>query len=248
VGFLPWAGAATSVRITRCLVLCDKPRVWNHNIIGSLLGCYLLWLFSWTWWRDGSTESWATAKTSLWFGSFLYKSWSGNDEQGEGLLLIFSMVNMVLLLSLQWNQSGQWLISSSAQSGKLFVCNNYIVLSCHGMQLQSTSGSFYSSLIPLVSAVLLLVKLVVSLGNWGLAFLAWFLGCLFPCAGPGKQARYCSRRLHERALHFARWCPCFPQQGEGTHLKVKKKVWWRQPIQLCAFHFRGLNCWVVWNK
>lgn len=48
------------------------------------------------------------------------------------------------------------------------------------MQLQSTSGSFYSSLIPLVSAVLLLVKLVVSLGNWGLAFLAWFLGCFVP--------------------------------------------------------------------
>lgn len=92
------------------------------------------------------------------------------------------------------------------------------------MQLQSTSGSFYSSLIPLVSVVLLLVKLVVSLGNWGLAFLAWFLGRLFPCAGAGKQARYCSRRLHERALHFARWCPCVPQQGEGTHLKVKKKV------------------------
>jgi hypothetical protein len=42
--------------------------------------------------------------------------------------LFFSMVNMVLLLSLQWNQSGQWLISSSAHSGKLFVCNNYIVL------------------------------------------------------------------------------------------------------------------------
>jgi hypothetical protein len=49
------------------------------------------------------------------------------------------------------------------------------------------------------------------------------LGCLFLCAGAGKQTRYCSRRLHERALHFARWCPCFPQQGEGTHLKVKKK-------------------------
>lgn len=42
--------------------------------------------------------------------------------------LFFSMVNMVLLLSLQWNQSGQWLISSSAHSGKLFVCKNYIVL------------------------------------------------------------------------------------------------------------------------
>jgi hypothetical protein len=42
--------------------------------------------------------------------------------------LFFSMVNMVLLLSLQWNQSGQWLISSSAHSGKLFVCNKYIVL------------------------------------------------------------------------------------------------------------------------